>query len=120
MRPQKFSLAEETFHTEVGSWPGVVCEITEGRYTYLFVGMQPQPSIGEVTMSSMKREVEDELAPMFTQMEKHMSSLKQTIACFTDSLGKSTLSIAFQGSTLFNPIITTMLSVAIPHISPHA
>jgi len=49
-----------------------------------------------------------------------MSSLKQTIANFTEPSGEATQSVAFQGSTLFNPIITTPLAVTIPNVGPHA
>jgi len=36
MRPQRFVLTATTLHTEVGSWPGVACEIIDGKYNYLF------------------------------------------------------------------------------------
>lgn len=49
-----------------------------------------------------------------------MSSLKQTIAIFTKPSSKAMQSISFQGCTLFNPIITTPLSIEIPHVGPHA
>jgi len=68
MMPKKFALANAMFHTEFGSWPRVVCEITEGRYKYLFEGMKPQLSSGEAPGRTKKRVVEDELQPMFSQM----------------------------------------------------
>ncbi len=42
MRKKIFVLSEATFHSEVGSWPRVACEITKGKYIYLFEGMRPQ------------------------------------------------------------------------------
>lgn len=49
-----------------------------------------------------------------------MSCLKKMIAKFTEPSGEATQSIYFQGSTLFNLIITTPLVVVIPNVGPHA
>lgn len=57
---------------------------------------------------------------MVSQLKKQMYSLKQVIARFEGSSGNITQSITFQGFTLFNLIVTTPLSVAIPHIGPHS
>jgi len=69
MRQQRFVLSEATIHSEVGSWPGFVCEITEGKYRYLFEGMRLQPQIREATGSNKKQQAEDDLEPMVLQME---------------------------------------------------
>lgn len=39
---------------------------------------------------------------------------------FIEPSGEATQIVAFQGSTLFNPIITTPIAVAIPNVGPHA
>jgi len=35
MRPQRFVLMTKVLHKEVGSWPGVACEITDRKCNYL-------------------------------------------------------------------------------------
>ena len=41
MRPQKFILTEAALPIEMGSWPGVACEITNGKYKYMFETLKP-------------------------------------------------------------------------------
>jgi len=54
MKPWKFVLFEATLHNEIGSWPGVACEITKGKYRYLFEGLRPQSQAGEAGESNRK------------------------------------------------------------------
>lgn len=60
MMQQRFVLLEATFHSEVGSWPGVACEITDGKYIYLFEGMRPQPLTREAAGSNKQRMIQSQ------------------------------------------------------------
>ena len=82
--------------------------------------MRSQPQTEEVAGSSRKRQAEDDLEPMVFWMEQRMSSLKQTIVNFNEPSGEAIQSAYFQGSTLFNLIITTPLGVEISNVGPHA
>lgn len=54
-------------------WLGVACEITEGKYIYLFEGMRSQTTTREAVGRSRKIQVEDDLELMVIQMEQRMS-----------------------------------------------
>jgi len=57
---------------------------------------------------------EDVLCPMVLQMEEKMFALRKTIASFKGQLGESNQPLQFQGSTMFSPIITTLLAMKLP------
>lgn len=63
-------LIVEAFHTEVGSWTGIVGDIWEVNYVYFFDGMVPQPLPGEIIVDSIKCLVEEELQPFMKQLKK--------------------------------------------------
>lgn len=82
--------------------------------------MVAQPFLGDATLDIGRRPTEQELQPMFTQMKKKMSSIKQTIASLTFLSGEASESIELQVFSQYNMIITTCLAIVILPIGPHS
>lgn len=72
------------------------------------------------TLDIRKWSTEQELQPMITQMNKKMSSMKQTIASLIGSSSEVSGSIELQGFLQHNLIITTTLAIVIPLVGPHS
>jgi len=112
MRPQRFVLTAKALHKEVGSWSGVACEITGGKYTYMFRALKQQAQGGDVAKSSRKWLADDQIQPMVHKMEEKMLELRRIIASFES--GESNYPTQFQGSTMFSHLITTPLAMKLP------
>lgn len=63
--------------------------------------------------SNKRRSVEEDIQPMVLQMEQQMFAIRQKITSYDENSGEATQSMFFQGSTMFTPIITTLLVVEI-------
>lgn len=68
MRPLKFQIDEASFHTKFCSWLGVVMEVRDGVYTYIFDGRLPHRLLGEAAEEAENRVSNLQLIPIIQQL----------------------------------------------------
>lgn len=104
-------LTAKAFHTDVRLCLGITGKAREGKCIYLFEGMVLKPLPRETQTDSRNQLVEDEMEPIIKNIEKKMSSLKETIANVGVSISVFPTFYEFQSSRQHDSMVTTPLFV---------